>query len=180
MKKTWSGWQKNIYCYFQNSSITFVRSKTTIGLRKLSHSSEMRNDASMHPEGLKVSQHLGFLESKCQESISTLSSPSTNTVEFNPLTAKLSIWFFTHLKLCLADAIHNFKWVKIIQIWHNGCQLISNIADWCHILSLTCLKGGTYFANKKWKPEYMRHRRLKGYSGLLADQITVIRNEMIV
>ena len=26
---------------------------------------------------------------------------------------------FTHLKLCLADAIHNFKWVKIIQIWKN-------------------------------------------------------------
>ena len=23
---------------------------------------------------------------------------------------------FTHLKLCLADAIHNFKWVKIIKI----------------------------------------------------------------
>ena len=30
---------------------------------------------------------------------------------------------FTHLKLCLADAIHNFKWVKIIQIWQNGGQL---------------------------------------------------------
>ena len=54
-----------------------------------------------------------------------------------------SIWVFTHLKLCLADAIHNFKWVKIIQIWQNGGQLFSNIADWCHILSLTCLKGGT-------------------------------------
>ena len=26
------------------------------------------------------------------------------------------IGIFTHLKLCLADAIHNFKWVKIIQI----------------------------------------------------------------
>ena len=30
------------------------------------------------------------------------------------------IGIFTHLKLCLADAIHNFKWVKIIQIWQNG------------------------------------------------------------
>ena len=50
---------------------------------------------------------------------------------------------FTHLKLCLADAIHNFKWVKIIQIWQNGGQLFLNIADWCHISSLTCLKGGT-------------------------------------
>ena len=24
---------------------------------------------------------------------------------------------FSHLKLCLADAIHNFKWVKIIKIY---------------------------------------------------------------
>ena len=39
-----------------------------------------------------------------------------------------SIWIFTHLKLCLADAIHNFKWVKIIPIWKNGGQLFSNIA----------------------------------------------------
>ena len=49
---------------------------------------------------------------------------------------------FTHLKLCFADAIHNFKWVKIIQIWQYGGQLYSNIADWCHILALTWLKGG--------------------------------------
>ena len=27
------------------------------------------------------------------------------------------------LKLCLSDAIHNFKWVKIIQIWQNGGKL---------------------------------------------------------
>ena len=53
--------------------------------------------------------------------------------------------------LCLADAIHNFKWVKIIQIWQNGGHLFSNIADWFHILSLTCLKGGTWCANKKIK-----------------------------
>ena len=73
-----------------------------------------------------------------------------------------SIWIFTHLKLCLADAIHNFKWVKIIQIWQNVGQLFSNIADWCHILFKTCLKAGTKCANKKCKPEYIRHRRLKG------------------
>ena len=42
---------------------------------------------------------------------------------FNFLTAKLFNLNFTHLKLCLADAIHNFKWVKIIQIWQNGGQL---------------------------------------------------------
>ena len=77
-----------------------------------------------------------------------------------------SIWIFTHLKLCFADTIHNFKWVKIIQIWQNGGHLFSNIADWCHISSLTCLEGGTLCANKKWKPEYMRHRRLKGWAWL--------------
>ena len=38
-----------------------------------------------------------------------------------------SIWIFTHLKLCLADAIHNFKWVKIIQIWQNGVQLFLHL-----------------------------------------------------
>ena len=63
-----------------------------------------------------------------------------------------SIWIFTHLKLCLADAIHNFKWVKIIQIWQNGGQLLSNIADWAHILSLACLKGGTYVLIKNKNP----------------------------
>ena len=29
------------------------------------------------------------------------------------------IRIFTHLKLCLADTIYNFKSVKIIQIWQN-------------------------------------------------------------
>ena len=55
-----------------------------------------------------------------------------------------SIWIFTHLKLCLADAIHNFKWVKIVQIWQNGGHLFLNIADWCHISSLTGSTGGSY------------------------------------
>ena len=49
------------------------------------------------------------------------------------LTAKYSIGIFTHLKLGLDDAIHNFKWVKIIQIRQNECQRFWNIADWCHI-----------------------------------------------
>ena len=34
---------------------------------------------------------------------------------------------FTHLKLCLADAIHNFKWVKIIQISQNEGRRFSLI-----------------------------------------------------
>ena len=56
---------------------------------------------------------------------------------FNPLTAKLFNLNFHPPKLCLADAIHNFKWVKIIQIWRYRGKLFSNIADWCHILSLS-------------------------------------------
>ena len=39
---------------------------------------------------------------------------------FNPLAAKLFNWI---------DAIHNFKWVKVIQIWQIGGQQISNLAD---------------------------------------------------
>ena len=61
----------------------------------------------------------------------------------NPLPPDWSIWIFTHLKLYLAEAIPNFKWVKIIRIWQNRGQLFSNFADWCHILSSTCLKCGT-------------------------------------
>ena len=35
---------------------------------------------------------------------------------FNSLAAKVHVrdLILTHFKLCLADAIHNFKWVKII------------------------------------------------------------------
>ena len=38
------------------------------------------------------------------------------------LTASYFTVIFTHLKLCLAYAIHNFKWVNMIQIWQNGDQ----------------------------------------------------------
>ena len=53
--------------------------------------------------------------------------------QFSALTLEppnYSNWIFAHLKLCLADAIHNFKWVKISQIWQYGGQLFSNIAHW--------------------------------------------------
>ena len=60
-----------------------------------------------------------------------------------PLTAKLFNLNFHPLEVVSRDAIHNFKWVKIIQIWQNGGQLFSNLADWCHILSLTYLKCDT-------------------------------------
>ena len=41
----------------------------------------------------------------------------------NPLTAELfngNYLIFTHLRLWIASEIHNFKWLKIIQIWQNG------------------------------------------------------------
>ena len=43
----------------------------------------------------------------------------------------------THLRLCLADAIHNFKRLKIVHIWQNGRQQFWNRVDWCHFFSLT-------------------------------------------
>ena len=49
-----------------------------------------------------------------------------------------SIVIFTHLKLCLADAIHNFKWVKIIQISQSGSELFLNSLSFMslHIFNL--------------------------------------------
>ena len=33
-------------------------------------------------------------------------------------------YIFIHFKLCLAEFIRNFKWVKIIQILQNGGELL--------------------------------------------------------
>ena len=67
-----------------------------------------------------------------QWQVTSVSSKTRDKWRSLPATAgpvavySYSIWIFTHLKLCLADAIHNCKWVKIIQIWSNGeCQLRS-------------------------------------------------------
>ena len=54
-----------------------------------------------------------------------LSRAEYNCYFINHLTSKLHtciylIVIFTHLNLCLTDAIHNFKWEKIIKIWQNG------------------------------------------------------------
>ena len=63
---------------------------------------------------------------------------------------------FTHLKLCLADAIHNFRWVKIIQIWQMGGKRFWHLFYWCHVLSLPCSKSSVQKMKKH------RDRRLKG------------------
>ena len=63
-----------------------------------------------------------------------------NIQRFNPLTSKLFNLNFPHLKLCLADAIHNFKWVKIIQIWQMKVNSFQILLVDVTFLSLTYLK----------------------------------------
>ena len=48
--------------------------------------------------------------------------------------AALDKIFFTHLKLCLATAIHNFKWVKTSYIPTFGIQIeaYANLANSMH------------------------------------------------
>ena len=57
-----------------------------------------------------------------------------------------SIGILTYLELRLADAIHYFKWVKIIQIWQNGGQLFQILL--IYVLLATCLKADMLCANK--------------------------------
>ena len=98
------------------------------------------SQSSHHPQEVLLAQFSLYVHK------GGLKPDSFHFITWVPLTLKppnYSIWIFTHLKLCLANAIHNFKWVKIIQIWQNWGQLFSNIADWCHILSSTSWKCGT-------------------------------------
>ena len=49
---------------------------------------------------------------------------------FSLLTTNLFNLNFPHLKLRLADAIYNFKWVQILQIWRNeGRDLLILLID---------------------------------------------------
>ena len=45
----------------------------------------------------------------------------------NPFPAETIIKIFTHLKLCLAAASHNFKWLKITHICLISEQTFANI-----------------------------------------------------
>ena len=62
---------------------------------------------------------------------------------FNPLTAKLFDLNFHPLEVVYCWRDPQLQVSEIIQIWQNGGQLFSNLAGWCHILSLTYLKCGT-------------------------------------
>ena len=55
---------------------------------------------------------------------------------FNPLTPSYLIEIFTNWKLCLADTIYKFNWVRITQILQNRDQLFLNIADWFHAVKI--------------------------------------------
>ena len=69
----------------------------------------------------------------------------------NPLTAELFNWNFYPLEVVSRWRDPQLQVSEIIEIWQNGGQLFSNRADWCHIVALTCLKGGTECGNNKVK-----------------------------
>ena len=83
-------------------------------------------------------------------------------VNINPLTAKLFNLNFHPLEVVSRWRDPQLQVIENYSDLTKWRSLFSNITDWCHILSLTCLKGGTQGANKKWKPKYTRHWRLKG------------------
>ena len=62
----------------------------------------------------------------------------------------------------------NFHPLEVVSRWRDPQRQVSenysDLTKWRSTLikSLTYLKSGTKCANKKWKPEYMRLRRLKG------------------
>ena len=82
-------------------------------------------------------------------------------VGFNPVTAKLFNLNFHPL-----EVVSSWRDPQL-QVSENYSDLtkwrstLSNLAGWCYILPLTYFKCGTSCADKKLKPEYMRHRRLK-------------------
>ena len=41
------------------------------------------------------------------------------------------IWIFTHLKLCLADAIHNFKFVRFDKMEVNDFEILLIYVTFC-------------------------------------------------
>ena len=85
----------------------------------------------------------------------------------NPITVKLLILNFyqlENLKLCLADAIHNFKWVKIIQTWQNGGQLFSIFCRLMARFIFNMFKSWymQYVNTKRKKHEYNRYLQFEG------------------
>ena len=58
-------------------------------------------------------------------------------------------WIFTHLKLCLADASHNFKWVKISQMQQNkDIDLLEPLFSWTLLALSTIIFKPFYYQNK--------------------------------
>ena len=65
-----------------------------------------------------------------------------------------------HLKLCLAGAIHNFKWVKIIHICTTWTKKI------CHSSNLSPYSTGTDFSRQNLTSVDIRFWRLKSIAAL--------------
>ena len=74
------------------------------------------------------------------------------SILFNPFSASKLVHLnkiYILLFILKMNKCTQISVVKIIQIWQNGAQRFSYIVDWCHVSSLTCLKGGTPWDNKK-------------------------------
>ena len=71
-------------------------------------------------------------------------------IPYSDVAPKSPTWLiliFIHLKLCLADATHNFKRVEIILMLQSGSQRFLKLADWRQVLSSACPEAGIYCAD---------------------------------
>ena len=68
-----------------------------------------------------------------------------------------SIWIFTHLKLCLADATHNFKWMKIF--WFDQTEV-----SVLEILQIDVMLDSWYLMCWNKKNDYTCDWAVKGLS----------------
>ena len=103
---------------------------------------------SLGDSGVNLTRYQSVSQESLDPGCSSLSPQSLN-INSIPAGKWLTLWppnylfrILTHLRLCLDDAIHNFKWVKNIQLWQNGGQRFWNFVDGFDVLSLTCPKSG--------------------------------------
>ena len=125
-------------CWCKVTKVTSHRNKmTTSGISKSICPPYIRKDETLLTGGVQGSDsctsQVQFWPPGPQQASTTSSwkprDPALTLISYPP---SYSIGIFTHLKLRLADATHNFKWVEILvlQIWQHWGQLFSDITDW--------------------------------------------------
>ena len=65
-----------------------------------------------------------------------------------------------------------------MQIWQDEGQVFSNRAEWCHIMALTCLKGGTECGNNWVEMRINSAPAVKGLIRFIMQSMYVITNGM--